>query len=246
MAKKVYEESNIKAIADAIREKSGSLALYNTSEMAYGVNEVYEAGKKAEYDAFWDMYQNNGNRTDYSSAFSNTNVNWTDKAYKPKYPIVPTNANRMYFNCGVVDTKIECDFSKCTNMSWAFRNSQIKHIGVVDFSSCNNMDLTFSFLNGCTDIDEIICHENLALSQFAYAFKLVNVKFSGVIAKNGLDVNASTLLSHDSLMSIINCLKDYSKDTSGTSWVVTLGTINLNKLTNAEKAIATGKGWTLV
>ena len=47
-------------------------------------------------------------------------------------------------------------------------------------------------------------------------------------------------------MSIINCLKDYSTDTSGTSHTVTLGTTNLAKLTDEQKAIATEKGWSLV
>ena len=27
------------------------------------LDDVYEAGKKAEYDAFWDEYQDYGNRT---------------------------------------------------------------------------------------------------------------------------------------------------------------------------------------
>ena len=31
--------------------------------VAENVPKVYEAGKKAEYDAFWDKYQNNGKRT---------------------------------------------------------------------------------------------------------------------------------------------------------------------------------------
>jgi hypothetical protein len=45
-------------------------------------------------------------------------------------------------------------------------------------------------------------------------------------------------------MSIIYALKDYSG--TSTSKTVTLGTTNLNKLTEAEKAIATQKGWSLV
>lgn len=242
----VMPKADYVEVCDTIREKIGTTDAIKSGELVSRVNEVYEAGKKVEHDAFWDAYQNNGSRTDYALAFANLNANWTDKSYNPKYPLKVTNASQMFQSCGVVDTKIECDFSKCTNFHWTFRNSQIKHIGVVDFSSCNIIDGTFTFLNNCTDIDEIICHENLALSQFSYSFKLVNVKFSGVIAKNGLDVGHSTALSHDSLMSVINCLKDYSKDTSGTSWAVTLGSANHSKLTNAEKAIATEKGWSLV
>ena len=57
MSKKVYEESKIKAIADAIRGKTVSDTTYTTAEMSNGVNEVYEAGKQAEYDRFWESYQ---------------------------------------------------------------------------------------------------------------------------------------------------------------------------------------------
>ena len=249
MAKKVYEESNIKAIADAIREKSGSLALYNTSEMAYGVNEVYEAGKKAEYDVFWDNYQQNGSIMDYSYAFMNDK--WNDTNFKPKYPIKTTAAAQVFYGCGMVDTKLECDFSGCTAYTyWTFRWCKAKHIGVVDFSNSDRGDYLggcFGFMPNCTDIDELILSERYEFKEtFANSPKLTNVKFSGVIGKNGLNLSPCPQLTHDSLMSVINCLKDYSADTSGTSWVVTLGTTNLNKLTNAEKAIATGKGWSLV
>ena len=65
------------------------------------------------------------------------------------------------------------------------------------------------------------------------------------MAKNGLDVSYCEYLTHDSLMSIINCLKDYSDYTGTTNWVCTLGATNLAKLTDAEKAIATENGWTL-
>jgi uncharacterized protein YndB with AHSA1/START domain len=44
-------------------------------------------------------------------------------------------------------------------------------------------------------------------------------------------------------MNIIGCLSDYSG--SGTTHTCTIGTANLAKLTDAEKAIATEKGWTL-
>jgi hypothetical protein len=44
-------------------------------------------------------------------------------------------------------------------------------------------------------------------------------------------------------MNVINILKDYSG--SGTTYTLTLGSTNLAKLTDAEKAIATEKGWTL-
>lgn len=211
--------------------------------------QVYLAGKKSEYDSFWDNFQQNGNRTDYSYAFMTEG--WNDTNFKPKYPLKTTNPSQMFFQCGMVDAKLECDFSICTMYTyWVFRFCKAKHIGVVDFSNSVRGDYLggcFAFMTNCTDIDELILSEKYEFfNTFANSPKLTNVKFSGVIGKNGLNLSPCPQLTHDSLMSVINCLKDYSKDTSGTSWVLTLGSTNLNKLTNAEKAIATGKGWTLV
>ena len=44
-------------------------------------------------------------------------------------------------------------------------------------------------------------------------------------------------------MSVVDALQDYAD--SGTTYTVTFGAVNLAKLTDAEKATATGKGWTL-
>lgn len=44
MARKVYEETNIQAIADKIREKTGGNSTYKTSEMPSGIDAVYSKG----------------------------------------------------------------------------------------------------------------------------------------------------------------------------------------------------------
>lgn len=55
MAKKLYEESNIAAIADKIREKTGTETTYTTEEMPSGVEEVYEAGVAVIPDGYHDV-----------------------------------------------------------------------------------------------------------------------------------------------------------------------------------------------
>lgn len=57
--------------------------------------------------------------------------------------------------------------------------------------------------------------------------------------KASLDLHYCTNLTHDSLMIIINGLQTVTGKT------LTLGADNLAKLTDAEKQIATDKGWTL-
>ena len=72
---------------------------------------------------------------------------------------------------------------------------------------------------------------------------LVDLNIVGTINAIGLNVSYSKLLSHDSLMSIINALAD--KTGVSDTWKVTLGATTLAKLTAEEIAIAEGKGWTL-
>lgn len=60
-----------------------------------------------------------------------------------------------------------------------------------------------------------------------------------ILFRCSFDLSSCTNLTHDSLMNVINGLVEVSGQT------LTLGSANLAKLTDEEKAIATGKGWTL-
>ena len=56
--------------------------------VAENEQKVYEAGKKTQYDEFWDAFQDYGNKTNYANAFGGY---WNEKTLRPKYDIVPTN-----------------------------------------------------------------------------------------------------------------------------------------------------------
>ena len=58
--------------------------------------------------------------------------------------------------------------------------------------------------------------------------------------KVSLSLSASNNLTHDSIMVIINGLQTVTE-----TQTLTLGSTNLDKLTEADKKIATNKGWTL-
>lgn len=51
MAKKVYEDSYIAAIAAKIREKAGTTTTYNTQQMPSGIEEVYNKGHSVGHSA---------------------------------------------------------------------------------------------------------------------------------------------------------------------------------------------------
>ena len=51
--------------------------------VAENVPKVYEAGRKAEYDAEWDERQEYGNRIDHRYFFAGNG--WTSYTFNPKY-----------------------------------------------------------------------------------------------------------------------------------------------------------------
>ena len=244
-------------IADAIREKTGTTELIKPCEFAGKIKDVHDAGKQSAYDAFWDAFQQNGNRTNYCASFG---CGWTKDLFRPKYEMHPTSAYMMFWNnmgeyitvedfdAFCKENNIVLDFSQCTNATYALATLHAKHFGVLDFSKCTAMSTLFYSHNwggGVETIDELKSSETTVFhsSTFAHATNLTTLTISGVIANNGFNVSKNTKLTHESLMSIINALKDYSGTT--TTKTVTLGAENLTKLTDEEKAIATSKNWSL-
>ncbi len=246
------------AIGNKIRERLGGTELIPISNMPNEIDVIYKRGKQAEYDEFWDSFQENGNRTVYRNSFG---CGWSAENFNPKYSMRPTNANQMFFNnvgeiISIPDfvefcnhRGIELDFSNCMSAQYGIGTLHSRHFGVLNFSNCTNMqDIFYSHSwgnNAVITIDEFICSEitTFRADTFQSATQLTNLTMSGVVAAGTFDVSACTLLTYDSLMSIISCLKDLSGD--GTTKTCTLGATNLAKLTDSEKAIATQKGWTL-
>ena len=201
----------------SIAEKLQTIAENEQRVYEAGKSRGIEEGKEAEWNAFWDSYQDYGNRRAYNTMFYN--AGWTEITFKPKYDFICTYAGSMFAASRIVEINKTIDVTNSTSVATMFANATyLKTITNLIVSENND-------LNG---------------NVFLNCGALENLTISGTIGKN-VDVHWSTKLSHDSLMSIINHLKD---GVSGLT--VTLGATNLAKLTDAEKAIATQKGWTLL
>lgn len=230
----------------------GIVGVSVTNRMSYA--DGVEDGKQAEYDAFWDGFQRNGTLRNYTYALSGGC--WNKSNFTPKYDIRPTTAEGIFrtfnsYTAGTFDLVehlaglgVELDFSECTVMQYTFYYAAITRVGVIDCTASNwSLTHTFSYSNIET-IDKLIVNEtNTFTNTFNNQSKLKNITVEGTIANNGIDVHWATELTHDSIMSFINALKDYSG--TSTTRSITFGDTNLAKLTDAEKAIATQKGWTL-
>lgn len=225
-------------------------------KIAENEQKVYDAGKKAEYDAFWDAYQNKGKRTNYSYAFygyNQTSNPWNDVTFKPKYNMkLSARTNYMFYMAKITNLKqiledLGVEFSLvsgCDNVSRMFAYSDITHVPkLVVPSTVTNFSEVFYASYDLVEAEFEFSEKTKYTAAFLSCEKLQKLIITGTIGQNGFDVAGSPKLTEESLLSILNALKDYSSSTS--SWVCTLGTTNLEKLTDEQKAIATEKGWTL-
>ena len=120
--------------------------------------------------------------------------------------------------------------------------TRLEYIDKLDFSRATNTNGAIAHSESLRTIGELVSSENTVWHNqtFTTLAKLENLTIKGVIATNFTCTIAT--LTHNSLMSIISCLKDYGTTATHTC---TLGTTNLAKLSVEENAIATEKGWTL-
>lgn len=179
-------------------------------------SEAFEAGKKAEYDAFWDAIQQKGARTCYDYAF----IRWGGEYIHPKYKVVPTeSAKNVIYNCPDV-LKVEAayfDFSKMpygtnANQSHAYNFAtsrklvEIEDVGLqpnfsYEYFACWDYELKKV---ACIRVDENTIVSNMLTG----CYKLEDVTIEGTIGKSGINLSSSTLLSRTSIESFINALSD--------------------------------------
>lgn len=203
-----------------------SLADKYTTLTTDKIPKVYEAGQKSEYDKFWDGFQTNGERTNYTYAFA---YGWSKDAFKPKYNITPTSTYSMFMM-----SKIECDlpayleeigvnidFTTATATDATanlFRGAKFTRVGVISTTMVSALGTMFWGATKLVTIDKLILKEDGSQTHNANNFNscgaLANLTIEGVIGKNNFDIHWSTKLSGESIVSVIEAL---SSTTSGLS-----------------------------
>ena len=221
-----------------------------------GLNDGYdsglEEGKQAEYDAFWNVYQENGNRADYRGAFSGNG--WTDEMFKPKYNMRPSTINGMFTQSAITDLQaaldragVTLDFTGITSnrIVQGFNDSKITRIGVVNVSHLTTINYLFFYASYLHTVDKLILAADGSTQTPSTAFqgcgRLENIIIEGTI---GTSISfPSCPLTTESVQSIIDHLKDL---TGQATQNLTLHNTVGSKLTDAQKAAITAKNWTLV
>lgn len=207
---------------------------------------VYDKGKQDEYDAFWDAFQDNGNRDFYSYGFSG--YGWTNENFKPKYPIItsanPNRANTMFqyaYNLTEImsplyfyDTTSNSTFVNCRNL--------IKIGDDTGGGIWTTRDRTFtSNFSSCSNLEEI-------------RFIDYNEKGEYVPSEigNSIDFSPCPLLSTASIVNIIEHLSDSQsatltlKKTAKESMTFPYTSPQTNTTYNSwDELVATKSAWTI-
>jgi hypothetical protein len=183
--------------------------------IAENEQKVFNAGKQAEHDAFWDAFQQNGERNNYGYAFYT--IAWTDEIYNPKYDFVVKLANMMFGSSQITNIK------KTLDVSGYYINQQ----GL--FSNCTKL---------VTIPKIIVAEDNYYTNWFAGCTALENITFEGTIA-NDISFADSKNLSLESLRSIIDALKDCYHQEDEWTHNLTISKASKDKL---DEEMASG-GW---
>jgi hypothetical protein len=99
MAKKLYEEENIRAIAVKIRERTLGTKTYTTEQMPKGVDSVFNAGvqlghsqgyEEGHTDGYWEGYE------DGKAEFSGKFMDWNATYSADTITFTATNYNTIF------------------------------------------------------------------------------------------------------------------------------------------------------
>ncbi len=163
----------------------------------------YKQGYQAYYDFFWDGMQNNGNAANYVGRFRR----WTNTAiYQPKYTFVHStntaaSAQDTFREAFFADLKVDNIFSDVSYLNY--------------------------FCYGCSSLVNARTFHVTANTSYSNVFggcaKLEEIRFDGIIGKNGLSFAECVNLSRVSIESVIDHL---STTTSGLKVTFSLASVN--------------------
>lgn len=247
-------DADLTSVADAIRAKTGGTeALAFPEDFAASQEDVFQAGQKTEYDRFWDLYQDYGNRTSYQFGFAS---GWKADLIWPKYDMHIDSAYMMFMyspegidlaqraeECGIV-----IDFSRCTNFQYAFTYCGLRRLGVIDTRSCaafNHFAIGSGYL---TTIDEIILKEDgsqkIEVPDAFFPPALQHIVITGKIGSTVSCISGN--LTKASIISVVNALLETA---SGKTLTLSRYAVNLafGSVDSDEWAalVASRSNWTI-
>lgn len=180
---------------------------------AIGYEKGHAAGFEdgaAEIDRFWDIYQQNGERTNYEYAFAGKG--WTNDTFKPKHKKITVEAAQYMF----AFSNITGDLRDYLDIEWGngtkshtFNGSKFEKIGVVSTEGSQPTQMFYNASNLSFIERFIVFSDSTGFSSTFYGCtKLEEIRIEGVIGQSISFSNSP--LSVASMKNIIEHLKNFS------------------------------------
>lgn len=179
-----------------------------------GQTDGVELGKEAERIAFWDDFQDYGNRTLYNNAFQNA---WSDNLFRPRYDFRPTSAGYMFAGTKIRYLK-EClayygvtlDLSNATSVDRLFSSaSDLINCPEISTVSAPHLQNIFYECKNLKSVDKLILKSDGSQTfndnSFKNCISLEEIRFGGRIG-NSINLQWCSKLSAESYNSLIGCL----------------------------------------
>ena len=248
MSKVLVTETYLNNIGAAIRSKNGTANRYTPSQMANAISAISEANWTSD----GRMYLENMTFPSGTTAIGFSGDTWPTGRYYNisgiQTVVIPDSVTAIYAGAF-------CDCRNLSNITFgsglltignqAFRytkittldlsSTQITSLGTAAFYGCRQLT-TLSLPATITSINNDV---NSATFRDCFALKTVNLG-NGFLCS--INFQWSTQFTADDIVAMFNKLGNVP---TGETRTFTLGATNLAKLTDAQKQIATDKGWTL-
>lgn len=251
------------SIANAIRSKTGKTETITPVDMATEIESIQTGsggnpmqeyvnnnGGNGVPSCEYLFYNYNGTRLDSvlkgldTSKVTNMHSMFEGCINLTTIPLLDTSSvttmANMFSNCFRLTSIPQLDTSSVTNMNYMFENcNSITTIPLLDTSKVTNMSSMFYNCNSLTTIPQLDTNSVTKMgNMFSSCSNLKEIHMTGM--KVSFNISASTNFTESALVEILNNLA-----TVTSTQTLTMGSTNLAKLTDEEKAIATNKGWTL-
>ena len=233
MANVLVEEKTMTDIANAIREKSGTVEKMKPAEMPQAIDSISTDSSLIKLLEETDTLENK---------FRNTSIEEI-----PKFRINPKCVSAT--NCFHICKKLKYfdnnfDTSQLKMINGMFGNCE-KLISIKGLNTQSAIRADFLF-NGCiilTDVNTLdLSNVTMLGYMFNVCYKLTNISFVESSIKISIKFSDSPLLSAESMQSIIDGLADLTGQTAQT---ITFHPTVKNKLTEEQIASATSKNWNI-
>ena len=236
--KKMYSKEEIKAIANdsVVTPKTGCRRMW-TEEEIKAIAGGGGGGGGGDTTTVKNLLDNTKSCYSLFNSYKGTSIDGLI-TYDDTSNV--TNMAFMFNNCTNLTTIPQLDTSNVNTMSSMFYNcTNLTTIPQLDTSNVNTMSSMFYMCKKLTTVPALnVSNVTNMSNMFMRCNRLKSILMTGM--KVDFDISDSTTFERTDLVTILNNLA-----TVTTTQKLKMGTTNLAKLTDEDKAIATNKGWTL-